>query len=127
LFPTKKLTVREPSELDAYRAPFGVFVVGRAGNGGAVVACGALRVLDADVAEVKRMWVRSDHRRRGLGATLLEALESHGRRLGFRALRLDTNAALTPAIRLYESRGYRAIGRYNDNPDATHFFEKQLA
>jgi GNAT superfamily N-acetyltransferase len=127
LFETKKLTVRVAGEADAYREPHGVFLVGRAPGDGTVVACGAVRALDGDVGEVKRMWVRPDHRRQGLGVALLDALEAHAARLGYRTLRLDTNAALTPAIGLYEHRGYRAIDRYNDNPDATHFFEKRLA
>ena len=33
-------------------------------------------------------------------------------------VRLDTNAALTEAIAMYERAGYRAIERYNDNPYA---------
>jgi hypothetical protein len=33
---------------------------------------------------------------------------------------------LGEAIALYESAGYRSIARYNDNPDATRFYAKQL-
>ncbi len=44
--------------------------------------------------------------------------------LGYRVIRLDTNAALAEAIALYQRAGYRAVERYNDNPWATHFFEK---
>ena len=43
-----------------------------------------------------------------------------------RIVRLDTNAALAEAIGMYQRAGYRAIDRYNDNPWATHFFEKRL-
>ena len=48
------------------------------------------------------------------------------RAFGHAAVRLDTNAALTEAISMYERAGYRAIDRYNDNPWATNFFEKAL-
>ena len=44
-----------------------------------------------------------------------------------KTVRLDTNGALTEAIGMYQRAGYRAIGRYNDNPWATHFFEKNLS
>jgi GNAT superfamily N-acetyltransferase len=62
----------------------------------------------------------------GLGSQLLGALEATSLELGHERVRLDTNGALREAVGLYAARGYRSIDRYNDNPDATHFFEKQL-
>ena len=62
----------------------------------------------------------------GLGRTLLAELEAEGKRLGYNAIRLDTNSALTEAIAMYESAGYRTIQRYNDNPFAKHWFEKDI-
>jgi ribosomal protein S18 acetylase RimI-like enzyme len=46
--------------------------------------------------------------------------------MGFSVVRLDTNKSLTEAQALYRKLGYREIGRYNDNPYASHFFEKLL-
>ncbi len=46
--------------------------------------------------------------------------------MAFARLLLDTNGALTAALRFYAGRGYEPIPRYNDNPDATHFFAKDL-
>jgi GNAT superfamily N-acetyltransferase len=59
-------------------------------------------------------------------ARLLRHLEDRARGLGHGTVRLDTNAALTEAITMYERAGYRAIPRYTDNPWATNFFEKPL-
>jgi GNAT superfamily N-acetyltransferase len=109
---------------DEYREPGGVFVVARDETG--IVACAALRRLGADLGEVRRMWVRPDRRGSGLGAGILAEVEARAATLGYARLRLDTNKALTPAITMYESRGYRPIPRYNDNPDATNFYEKRL-
>ena len=72
------------------------------------------------------MWVLGSWRGAGLGSRLLGHLEARARGLGHVALRLDTNQALTEAIAMYHRAGYRAIDRYNDNPYATHFFEKSL-
>jgi hypothetical protein len=47
--------------------------------------------------------------------------------LGHTVVRLDTNATLTEAIAMYERAGYLSIQRYNDNPYAQAFFEKDLA
>lgn len=91
-----------------------------------VIGCGGVHQLDSQCGEIKRMWVRNDHRGLGLGRALLSALEAEGGRLGYRAIRLDTNSALTEAIAMYESSGYRSIERYNDNPFAKHWFEKGL-
>ena len=59
----------------------GVFLLVR--DGGAAVACGALRPLDAHCAEVRRMFVTARARRIGVARRLLTELESQGRRLGF--------------------------------------------
>jgi DNA-binding MarR family transcriptional regulator/GNAT superfamily N-acetyltransferase len=90
------------------------------------IGCGALRELSPTVGEIKRMWLHPDARGLGFGVRLLSELEAAARRRGQRELRLDTNARLGDAIALYESTGYRRIERYNDNPDATHFYMKSL-
>ena len=41
-------------------------------------------------------------------------------------LRLETNRALTEAIGLYRSSGYREVAPFNDEPHAHHWFEKTL-
>jgi len=104
--------------------PRGLFVVARLG--GAAVGCGGVRVLDADVAEIKRMWVDPASRGAGVGRTLLAALEAGAVQLGARTVRLDTAASLTEALGLYRSAGYREIAAYNDNPYAAHWLERGL-
>jgi DNA-binding MarR family transcriptional regulator len=105
--------------------PAGVFLV--AMSDGQPVACGGLRTIADGVGEVKRMWVDDTWRGAGLGSRLLRALEDTARAMGHAVVRLDTNAALTEAIAMYERAGYRAVPRYNDNADATHFFERSLS
>jgi len=104
--------------------PTGLFVV--AVSDGEPVACGGVHTIASGVGELKRMWVHDDWRGAGLGSRLLRHLEQESRALGHGNLRLDTNGALTEAIGMYQRAGYLAIDRYNDNPWATHFFEKKL-
>ena len=110
--------------------PSGLFVL--ALSDGEPAACGGLQTLIPGTAgapgtgELKRMWVRDDWRGAGLGSRLLRYLEEQARASGHRTLRLDTNAALTEAIAMYRRSGYQPIDRYNDNPWATHFFEKKV-
>jgi DNA-binding MarR family transcriptional regulator/GNAT superfamily N-acetyltransferase len=104
--------------------PTGLFVV--AVSDGEPVACGGVHTIAPGVGELKRMWVHDDWRGAGLGSRLLRHLEQESRALGHDILRLDTNGALSEAIGMYLRAGYLAIDRYNDNPWATHFFEKML-
>jgi DNA-binding MarR family transcriptional regulator/GNAT superfamily N-acetyltransferase len=108
---------------EEYRPPQGLFVV--ALSDGAPVAGGCLRAYDG-AGEIKRMWVHPEWRGAGLGARMLRRLEDEASTLGHHLVRLDTRRVLPEAIALYERSGYRAIERYNDNPYATHWFEKEL-
>lgn len=107
------------------RPPGGGFWVVRAADG-AVIGCGGIRRLDATTAEVKRMWVAPEVRGRGIATRLLAHLEKASRDLGCTRIVLDTAAELVEAIGLYERSGYVAVPRYNDNPDAAHWFAKEL-
>ena len=106
------------------RAPYGTFLLAR--SEGHTVACGGVRRLGEGVAEVKRMWVGEDWRGAGLGARMLRELEAAAARLGHDRVRLDTNGTLVEAVAMYDRAGYRRIERYNDNPYASAWFEKDL-
>ena len=103
----------------------GTFVV--ATSDGRPVAYGGVRALDAETGEIKRMWVHDDWRGAGLGSRMLRELEALARRLGHSRVVLDTNGTLTEAILMYGRAGYRPIERYNDNPYAEAWFEKDLS
>jgi len=108
----------------SFNPPRGIFVVALAD--GRPVACGATQLLDDETAEIKRMWVSTSHRGRGLGGRLLARLEAEARDAGRSRVVLDTNGTLTEAITMYHARGYIPIERYNDNPYAQHWFAKTL-
>lgn len=107
-----------------FAAPKGCFLIARLYE--EPIACAALRTCAPGTGEIKRMWVATEVRGLGVARRLLAQLERIARRRGMRAVRLDTNASLTEAIRLYQACGYRKIARFNDNPYAQHWFEKRL-
>lgn len=106
------------------RPPGGIFVL--TVSDGEPVACGGVQTIGPGIGEIKRMWVHESWRGAGLGSRLLRHLEECSRDLGHHNVRLDTNETLTEAIAMYARAGYRRVGRYNDNMQATHFFEKTL-
>jgi DNA-binding MarR family transcriptional regulator/GNAT superfamily N-acetyltransferase len=94
---------------------------------GEPVGCGALKFHGDAPTEIKRMWVAPEARGLGLGRRLLASLEEHAAASGAGAIRLETNGALTEAIALYRSAGYREVPAFNDEPYAHHWFEKPVA
>ena len=67
--------------------------------------------LKDDVAELKRLRVADDMRRRGVGTRLTQAVIDWCRAHGFPTLVLNTTAPQKPAIALYKRLGFRELER----------------
>lgn len=104
--------------------PNGFFLVAR--RDGQPIGCAALVRLDAATAEIKRMWTAPSARGQGVARRMLGELDKIARKAGYRKLRLDTNRALSEAHALYRRQGFVETARYNDNPYADYWFEKDL-
>ncbi|MEU6014431.1 GNAT family N-acetyltransferase [Streptomyces sp. NPDC047515] len=104
--------------------PTGQFVVGR--FGGKPAACAGLLVVDADIAELTRVFVRPEFRGTGGGGLLLAAVESAARGFGVRTVRLDTRNDLVEARGLYSKHGYREVPAFHRRQYAERWFAKDL-
>jgi putative acetyltransferase len=74
--------------------------------GGKVVGSVALRHLGGDAYELKRMYLGSAHRGRGVGKRLLATALDWARANHARSVRLDTTEQMVAARYLYESAGF---------------------
>jgi putative acetyltransferase len=104
-------------DLDEVSPGRGAFLV--AFLGGEPIGCGAVRLLNAFDAEIKRMYVKPEARRRGVAKALLAALEAEAMDLGAKQLLLETGVRQQEAIGLYGGAGFTGIepfGEYVDSP-----------
>jgi HAD superfamily hydrolase (TIGR01549 family) len=109
-----------------YAPPRGALFLAR-DEENAIAGCVALRPLDEEVCEMKRLFVRATFRRRGAGRLLAEEAIREARRIGYRSMRLDTLPSMRQAIPLYRSLGFTGIAPYTENPvEGALFLEKEL-
>ena len=85
----------------------------------AVLGCVGLRPLDwPRSAELKRLYVRPEARRRQVGLLLSQAALSIACDAGYERVRLDTLPTMVSAQRLYQALGFYEIDAYRFNPVA---------
>ena len=83
---------------------------------GEPVGCGAIRVIDEEAVELKRMYVVPEARGLGVAHVVLRALEEEARRLGRVRICLETGVRQPEAIALYRKHGYAEVPRFGDYP-----------
>lgn len=100
-------------------------------DGQSLAGCGALKVHDAVLGEIKSMRTHADHLRKGAGAAMLAHIIAQARARGLARLSLETGSgpAFHAAHGLYRRFGFVECAPFADyRPDPfSRFFTCQLA
>lgn len=109
-----------------YAPPTGALLLARNATG-AAIGCVGLRPLGDGYCEMKRLYVAPEGRGLGLGGALAGGVVDEARRLGYRAMRLDTLPHMEPARASYRRLGFKEVGAYYETPlEGTIFMELDL-
>jgi putative acetyltransferase len=85
---------------------------------GEMIGTGAIRQLDEDACELKRLWLLNEYHGRGLGYRMLQELFTIARERGYRRMRLQTDPiAQSRALEFYKRIGFYEIPRYGERND----------
>ena len=92
---------------------------------GIPIGSGALRGYEFgdmdDTAEIKRVFVREEYRRHGIGSLLMSELIETAKKQGYKAVILETGSVFEETIRFYAGLGFKTIpnyGPYKDIPES---------
>jgi RimJ/RimL family protein N-acetyltransferase len=91
------------------------------------IATIALRRINTDTGEVKRMFNLPEYRGKGLGQTLITCLIDLAKNLHYRSIKLDTLSHMKAALHIYKSNDFHEIESYTYNPlESVIYMEKIL-
>ena len=91
------------------------------------VGCVGLMDLGDRICEMRRLYVKPQYRKSGIGKILSKAIIEQGRNMGYTSMRLNTNKKMVGAEELYRSLGFKDIVPYeNFEVDNMVFLELKL-
>ncbi len=83
---------------------------------GSVAGCIAVSEMGGDTCELKRIYVKPEFRRQGIGKMLANRIIEKATELNYKQMRLHTTGAFTGAKELYRSFGFKDDGHIEGSP-----------
>jgi GNAT superfamily N-acetyltransferase len=110
---------------EMYAPPAGTIILCK--NENDFIASVAVRPINKEIAEFKRMFVKTAFHRNGIGQSLLDLAFDFTKKSGYKKIRLDTLDNMIPAMSLYQKNGFYTIPAYYFNPEPNAvYFEKEV-
>ena len=93
---------------------------------GQSAGCAALRRLDEERCEFKRLYVRSQYRGMRLGRELLAWIVAEAKAAGYRQLVCDTMPEMADALAMYQRAGFQRTDPYSGLPTPGAIFLRMV-
>jgi ribosomal protein S18 acetylase RimI-like enzyme len=77
----------------------------------------ALRAIDKEYCEMKRLYVRAQFRKLGIGYALAKKVIDDAKNIGYVCMLLDTSSSMQDAISLYRTIDFINVEPYYNNPN----------
>ncbi len=85
---------------------------------GQMICTGAIRRIDDETCELKRLWLLDEYHGQGLGYRMLQELLHIARGRGYKRVWLETDpVAQSRALEFYKQAGFHEIPSYSDRGD----------
>lgn len=97
-----------------YGLPYGRLYLAFCDN--KLAGCIGLRKIDNSTCELKRLYIKPEFRKKGIGDFLVKKIIADAKEIGYTKMRLDTLPFLKGAERLYRRNGFYDIPCYNNSP-----------
>jgi len=107
-----------------YGPPAGGIILAK--NENDFVGSVAIRKIDTETAELKRMYVKPSSQKQGIGNRLVEEAILLAKKCGYKKIQLDTLNTMQPAIKLYKQYGFYEIPAYYYNPEKTAVYFEMI-
>jgi GNAT superfamily N-acetyltransferase len=83
-----------------------------------IIGTGAIRKIDENICELKRLWLLFEYHGKGLGYRMMQELFTFAREKGYWWMRLETDRDHQKrALDFYKRLGFYEIPRYSDNEE----------
>jgi putative acetyltransferase len=82
-----------------------------------VVGSGALKRIDQEIAELKRLWLLEEYHGQGIGYRVVMHLFDFAREKGYSRIRLQTGEVQARAVKFYKKLGFYEIESYHESMD----------
>lgn len=79
-----------------------------------------LKPINGTEVELKRFYVKPDHRGAGIGRQLIELVLAETMRMGYQTVRLETFAFMKTAVKMYKTYGFKEVNAFEGFEGAEH-------